>query len=173
MKNYLKIDFEKIPIFNNKKIKMKKNPSENFRGHVFMEMQMPVKSYCTKCNLPFWGIGFQGLICQSKQYLSEISTRKVLKPTHKIKRQNAKWKYIETVWRPAWQSIAMALSKQIWKPNTRTKSTQSKRSFQKVSFESEDQQLDLTCKPDNRRSATSDWLIPILYFKPNQQKMKI
>lgn len=61
-----KYDLDKIPMFVNKKLKLKKNSSSSMRGHNFSDCSfLTLKSSCCKCNLPFWGIGYQGLMCQS------------------------------------------------------------------------------------------------------------
>jgi hypothetical protein len=61
-----KIELEKIPMFVNRKSKIKKLSSNN-RGHSFVEYQfISPKSLCAKCNQPFWGISSQGFLCQSK-----------------------------------------------------------------------------------------------------------
>ena len=61
-----KIDLDKIPTLLNKKIKTKKPQTVSIRNHQFIETLLPIKSTCYKCSLPFWGIGYQGLYCQSK-----------------------------------------------------------------------------------------------------------
>ena len=60
-----KIDVEKIPTFVNKKAKLKKNSSSSTRGHSFIDCSfLNPKLVCAKCNYSFWGIGYQGIICQ-------------------------------------------------------------------------------------------------------------
>lgn len=61
-----KYELDKVPTFINKKFKLKKSPVTSVRGHNFADSFVSVKSTCLKCGLPFWGIGYQGLICQSK-----------------------------------------------------------------------------------------------------------
>jgi hypothetical protein len=62
-----KYETEKIPTFMSKKPKNKKNSVISLRGHNFVDYSfLSSKSQCVKCNIPFWGIGNQGLICQSK-----------------------------------------------------------------------------------------------------------
>ncbi len=64
-----KFELDKIPMFVNRKSKIKKFSSNN-RGHNFIEYQfVSPKSLCAKCNQPFWGICSQGLFCQSKEEL--------------------------------------------------------------------------------------------------------
>jgi hypothetical protein len=61
-----KFEIEKIPSFVNKKSKIKKNTSITIRGHTFVDCTVSSSHIvCGKCNLSFWGIGYQGLICQS------------------------------------------------------------------------------------------------------------
>ena len=63
-----KIDMEKIPTFLNKKAKLKKNSSSSTRGHSFIDCSfLNPKLVCAKCGYLFWGIGYQGIICQSKK----------------------------------------------------------------------------------------------------------
>lgn len=67
LKQIGKCDLDKIPMFLNKKLKLKKNSSCSVRGHNFVDCYFSsVKAICSRCNQPFWGIGHQGLICQSK-----------------------------------------------------------------------------------------------------------
>jgi hypothetical protein len=67
LKSLGKLEIEKIPVFVNKKSKTKKPANHSVRGHNFTEYSfLTVKPVCSKCNMPFWGIGYQGLICQSK-----------------------------------------------------------------------------------------------------------
>lgn len=67
-----KYDLDKFPTFLNKK-KSKKQPEKLAKNHSFFEKSFPIKSICSKCNLPFWGIGFQGYQCQSMQLFSFMS----------------------------------------------------------------------------------------------------
>ncbi len=63
-----KVELEKIPTFINKKPpKLKKTSSSSQRGHNFIDCSfLNPKLVCAKCNCSFWGIGYQGIICQSK-----------------------------------------------------------------------------------------------------------
>ncbi len=63
-----KYELDKYPTFVNKKYKVKKQPEKLAKGHSFFEQQFSIKTICTKCNFPFWGIGSQGYQCQSKQF---------------------------------------------------------------------------------------------------------
>jgi hypothetical protein len=68
IKNIGKFELDKIPTYLNKKLKTKKlpNTSHSLRNHNFMDnLYYTSKATCTKCNQAFWGIGFQGLVCQS------------------------------------------------------------------------------------------------------------
>lgn len=61
-----KLELEKIPVFISKKSKTKKPSNHTVRGHNFTDYSfLSVRAVCSKCNQPFWGIGYQGLICQS------------------------------------------------------------------------------------------------------------
>ena len=62
-----KLELEKIPTFVNKKPpKLKKYSSSSQRGHSFIDCSfLNPKLVCAKCNYSFWGIGYQGIICQS------------------------------------------------------------------------------------------------------------
>ena len=61
-----KYEIDKIPIFFNKKLKLKKNSTYSVRGHSLIDSVFFLKkSLCCRCNQPFWGIGYQGLTCQS------------------------------------------------------------------------------------------------------------
>jgi hypothetical protein len=78
IKHIGKIELDKIPMFVNKKSKMKKYSSSNqsSRGHSFVENQfLSSKAVCCKCNQAFWGVGTQGLICQSKFILHSCEKR--------------------------------------------------------------------------------------------------
>jgi len=64
-----KFELDKIPTYLNKKIKTKKTPNSSTRNHNFVDnLYYNSKSTCSKCNQAFWGIGFQGLVCQSIDY---------------------------------------------------------------------------------------------------------
>lgn len=59
-------DIDKIPTYLNKKLKSKKPLSCSSRNHYFVEnIFSSSKLTCVRCNQPFWGIGYQGYICQS------------------------------------------------------------------------------------------------------------
>jgi hypothetical protein len=65
-----KFDLDKIPTYLNKKIKTKKTPNSSTRNHNFVDnLYYNSKSTCSKCNQAFWGIGFQGLVCQSNYHI--------------------------------------------------------------------------------------------------------
>ena len=67
LKNIGKVDIDKIPAFVCKKHKVKKISNNTPRGHNFSEyICTNPKIICNKCKQQFWGIGNQGLICQSK-----------------------------------------------------------------------------------------------------------
>lgn len=71
IKHIGKFDIDKIPMFFNKKPKLKKSSCSSSRGHNFTDhCFLTVKAVCSKCQHPFWGIGYQGLICQSNFTLS-------------------------------------------------------------------------------------------------------
>ena len=64
-----KMELDKIPTYLSKKIKTKKMPgtSHSMRNHTFVDnLYLSSRVTCQKCNQAFWGIGFQGLICQSE-----------------------------------------------------------------------------------------------------------
>lgn len=68
IKHIGKYDVEKIPMFMQKKSKIKKNSSNSSRGHTFLDnFFISSKSLCSKCSLPFWGIGYQGVMCQKSK----------------------------------------------------------------------------------------------------------
>jgi len=65
-----KFELDKIPTYLNKKIKTKKTPNSSTRNHNFVDnLYYNSKSTCSKCNQSFWGIGFQGLVCQSNYHI--------------------------------------------------------------------------------------------------------
>ncbi len=59
------MELDKFPTFVNKKFKNKKQQGNANKNHNFFDHSFPVKTLCYKCNFPFWGIGCQGLQCQS------------------------------------------------------------------------------------------------------------
>ena len=64
-----KFELDKIPTYLSKKIKTKKMTSTNHsaRNHNFADyLFLSSRTTCLKCNQAFWGIGSQGLICQSE-----------------------------------------------------------------------------------------------------------
>ena len=62
-----KVDLEKLPTFVNKKLKLKKASPITCRSHVFVELlETSSRATCLVCIKPFWGIGYQGFVCQSK-----------------------------------------------------------------------------------------------------------
>jgi hypothetical protein len=68
IKHIGKYDVEKIPMFMQKKSKLKKSSSNSSRGHNFLDnFFISSKSLCHKCSLPFWGIGYQGVSCQKSK----------------------------------------------------------------------------------------------------------
>jgi hypothetical protein len=68
-----KVDLDKIPTFVNKKPKLKKSSSNSTRGHSFIDCSfLNPKLVCAKCGYSFWGIGFQGIICQSKLFSKNV-----------------------------------------------------------------------------------------------------
>jgi hypothetical protein len=79
IKHIGKVDLDKIPTFVNKKPKLKKSSSSSTRSHSFIDCSfLNPKLVCFKCNCPFWGIGYQGIICQSKclAYFSKKKKKK-------------------------------------------------------------------------------------------------
>lgn len=70
LKQIGKVDIDKIPSFVSKKVKGSKKAvagQSSVKGHCFIDCAfLSVRSVCVKCSLPFWGIGYQGMICQSK-----------------------------------------------------------------------------------------------------------
>jgi hypothetical protein len=67
VKSIGKFDLDKIPTYLSKKIKTKKlpNSAHSARNHHFVDnLTLSSKLTCSKCAQAFWGIGFQGLICQ-------------------------------------------------------------------------------------------------------------
>jgi hypothetical protein len=66
MKSLGRFEYDKIPLFLNKKYKTKKSQTIQKLGHIFSDTILPIKSCCSKCNLAFWGIGNQGVVCLSK-----------------------------------------------------------------------------------------------------------
>lgn len=76
LKQLGKLDVDKIPIFVSKKVKsIKKSANQsNIKGHCFVDCSfLSVKSTCLKCGQPFWGIGYQGMICQSKTFIFQLN----------------------------------------------------------------------------------------------------
>lgn len=102
MKSISKYDLDKFPSFNNKKVKVKKLPEKMTKGHSFFEQIFALKTVCFKCNLPFWGIGTQGLQCQSKfihvSYYIQINFEKF--KIFLFQKLNVKLKYIVAVLLP-------------------------------------------------------------------------
>ena len=71
IKSIGKFELDKIPTYLSKKIKTKKIPPSSYstRNHNFVDnLYLTSKLTCSKCNQAFWGIGFQGLICQSRAF---------------------------------------------------------------------------------------------------------
>lgn len=74
LKQVGKVDIDKIPVFvmSKKAAKSGKKPSTSqitVKGHCFVDCAfLSVRSVCVKCSMPFWGIGYQGMICQSMIY---------------------------------------------------------------------------------------------------------
>lgn len=66
IRKFGQVEMEKVPTFVNKKPKLKKSSSSSSRGHSFIDCSFfNPKLVCAKCQHPFWGIGYQGVICQS------------------------------------------------------------------------------------------------------------
>lgn len=76
LKQVGKLDIDKIPVFVSVK-KMKSGKSKlssssasqiSLKSHSFVDCAfLSVRTVCVKCGQPFWGIGYQGMICQSKR----------------------------------------------------------------------------------------------------------
>lgn len=69
LKQIGKLDVDKIPTFVSKKAKgaaKKVATQSSVRGHGFVDCAfLSVRAVCVRCGQPFWGIGYQGMICQS------------------------------------------------------------------------------------------------------------